>query len=133
MLEYVFFHETPWRQFLEFVEQQGLSPQSSVDDGEWTVMLPEDLDEALDERIEAKYDQCLEMNESLVAEEEGMDHVHKAGINVTLKDGRVVQAAVDPKLINRILDVITIEELGELVNAVADAVENPNDRPLCQR
>ncbi|MET0067709.1 MAG: hypothetical protein ABW076_15300 [Candidatus Thiodiazotropha sp.] len=133
MLEYVFFHETPWQSFVEFAKRQGLSPETSAEDGEWMVMLPEDLDEALDELIEAEYERCLEMNEHLVAQEEGIDHVHRAGINVTLRDGRVVQAGVDPALVNRILNVISIEELGELVNAVADAVENPNDRPLCQR
>ncbi len=73
------------------------------------------------------------MNESLVAEEEGQAHVHTAGVNVTLSDGRVVQAAVDPKLMQRLLAVISPEELGELVNAVADAVENPDERPFCQR
>jgi hypothetical protein len=133
MLEYIFFHETPWRRFTESVEQLGLSPETSVEEDEWLVMLPEDLDDELDEQVEALYDRCLEMNESLVAEEEGEDHVHRAGINVTLGDGRVVQAAVDPKLVTRILDVVSIEELGDLVNAVVDAVENPNDRPLCQR
>ena len=133
MLEYIFFDERPWRRFIDYLESQGLSPESSSGDEGWLVALPEDLDDSLDERIEAYYDQMLEMNEALVAEAEGQAHVHSAGVSVTLADGRVVQAAVDPKLMRRLLEVISPQELGELVDAVADAIENPDERPFCQR
>lgn len=133
MLEYIFFDERPWRQFIDYLESLGLQPERSSEDQGWLVALPEDLDDALDEQIEAYYDRMLEMNESLVAEAEGEAHVHTAGVNVTLADGRVVQAAIDPKLMQRLLEVVSPEELGELVNAIADAVENPDERPFCQR
>lgn len=133
MLEYIFFDQRPWQQFIDYLESLGLQPARSSGDQGWLVALPEDLDDALDEKIEAYYDQMLEMNESLVAEEEGEAHVHTAGVNVTLADGRVVQAAIDPSLMQRLLDAVTPQELGELVNAIADAVENPDERPFCQR
>jgi hypothetical protein len=133
MLEYIFFDERPWRQFIDYLESLGLQPTYSSGDQGWLVALPEDLDDALDEKVEAYYDRMLEMNESLVAEAEGDAHVHTAGVNVTLADGRVVQAAIDPKLMQRLLAAVTPEELGDLVNAIADAVENPDERPFCQR
>jgi len=133
MLEYIFFDERPWRQFIDYLQSLGLEPKASSGDEGWLVALPEDLDDDLDEKIEAYYDRMLEMNESLVAEEEGQDHVHTAGVNVTLADGRVVQAAVDPTLMRRILSAISPEELGDLVNVIVDAVENPDERPFCQR
>ncbi|RDH91229.1 MAG: hypothetical protein DIZ77_03545, partial [endosymbiont of Seepiophila jonesi] len=68
-----------------------------------------------------------------VAEAEGEGHVHAAGVNITLKGGRTVQAAIDPKVMRRLLEVVTAEELGDLVNAIADAVENPDQRSICQR
>jgi hypothetical protein len=133
MLEYIFFDERPWRLFIDFLESLGLEPEASVGDEGWLVGLPEDLDDELDAKIEAYYDQMLEMNESLVAESEGESHLHTAGINLTLADGRVVQAALDPRLMQRLLTAISPEELGELVNVIVDAVENPDERPLCQR
>jgi hypothetical protein len=133
MLEYIFFDERPWRRFIDYLESLDLEPQASRDDQGWLVALPEDLDDELDGKIEAYYDQMLEMNESLVAEAEGQDHVHTAGVNVTLADGRVVQAAVDPELMRRLLMVVSPEELGQLVNVIVDAVERPDERPFCQR
>jgi hypothetical protein len=133
MLEYIFFDERPWRRFIDYLRSLGLEPEASSGDDGWLVGLPEDLDDELDAKIEAYYDQMLELNESLVAESEGESHVHTAGINLSLSDGRVVQAAIDPKLMQRLLTVISPEELGELVNVIVDAVENPDDRPFCQR
>ncbi|MCU7809922.1 MAG: hypothetical protein KZQ77_01610 [Candidatus Thiodiazotropha sp. (ex Notomyrtea botanica)] len=133
MLEYIFFDERPWRRFIDYLESLGLEPQSSSSDEGWLVALPENLDDALDEKVELYYDQMLDLNESLVAEEEGQAHVHTAGVNVTLNDGRVVQAAVGPQLMQKLLEVVSPQELGDLVNAIADAVENPDERPFCQR
>ena len=133
MLEYIFFHERPWRRFIDYLKQLGLEPEASSGEDGWLVALPEDLDDQLDAKVEAYYDQMLALNESLVAESEGDSHVHRAGINLTLADGRVVQAAVDPELMRRLLTAISPEELGELVSVIVDAVENPDQRPFCQR
>ena len=133
MLEYIFFDERPWRRFIDYLESLGLEPQASTAGDGWLVALPEDLDDELDEKIEAYYERMLELNESLVAEAEGESHLHRAGVNLTLSDGRVVQAVVDPKLMRRLLTAISPRELGELVDAIVAAVENPDQRPLCQR
>jgi hypothetical protein len=133
VLEYIFFHERPWRLFVDYLESLGLEPEARPGELSWLVELPDDLDDELDRKIEAYYDEMLELNESLVAEAEGQDHVDTAGVNVTLKDGRVVQAVVDPELMRKLLDNVSPQELGDLVNAIADAVENPDERPFCQR
>ncbi|MES9947213.1 MAG: hypothetical protein ABW080_19860 [Candidatus Thiodiazotropha sp.] len=133
MLEYILFDESSWCGFVDYLRQLGLEPETSVGEDGWLVALPEDLDDAMDAKIEAYYDQLLDNNEAMVAEREGEAHQHVAGVNVTLADGRVVQAAVDPKLMQRLLDAVSPHELGEFVDAVAAAVENPDHRPFCQR
>ena len=133
MLEYIFFDERPWNRFTEFLQQKGLSPQAEHEEQGYMVRLPEDTDDELMDDIEDFYDEMLDMNQALFTEEEGEDHRYSAGVTVNLSDGRTVQAAVDPGLLNRILEVVSTEELGLLVNAIADAVENPDDRSICRR
>ncbi|MGD8589898.1 MAG: hypothetical protein PVG22_13815 [Chromatiales bacterium] len=133
MLEYVFFDERPWKSFLEFLENLGLTPKTTLSEGTWLVELPEDIEDELFERIEAFNDQMLDYNEELVIEAEGDAHVHLAGINITLADGRIVQAAIDPKLMRRLLESVTPEELGGFVDRIVDAVEAPPGLGLCQR
>ncbi|MCG8487860.1 MAG: hypothetical protein MI756_10375 [Chromatiales bacterium] len=133
MLEYVFFDQRPWQDFIDYLKHLGVTLETARDDEEWLVYVPEELDDETDEKIEARYETLLEMNERLIADQQGSAHVDRAGINVRLMDGRVVQAEVDPQLINRLLQVVSVEELGEFVSAVAQAVEQGDERPLCQR
>ncbi len=133
MLEYIFFDQRPWQLFIDFLCDQGLDPQSAQEEQGFMVRLPDDTDDDLMEAIEARYDELLDMNEQLFSEQEGEEHVHRAGVSVNLSDGRMVEAAVSPLLLNRILEVLSTDELGQFINAIVDAVENPDQRPFCQR
>ncbi|MEF3193069.1 MAG: hypothetical protein K6346_02445, partial [Halothiobacillaceae bacterium] len=53
------------------------------------------------------------------------------GIVVHLSDGRQSLARVEPDMVRRILTVLSPEELGQFVAKIVDAVENPDDSPIC--
>jgi hypothetical protein len=133
MLEHILFDGQLWLRFTDYLRRLELEPQTSVAQDGWLIGLPEDLDDELDGKIEAYYEQLLEANEASVVEREGDAHQHAAGLNVTLADGWVVQAVIDPKLMRRLLDAVLPEELGEFVGAITSAVENPDECPFCQR
>ncbi|MCP4992423.1 MAG: hypothetical protein GY934_01355 [Gammaproteobacteria bacterium] len=133
MLEYIFFDERPWNQFIAYLQKLGLEPQSAQEEQGFLVSLPDDTDDGLMEDIEAFYDEMLDMNEALFIEESGEEHVHNAGVNISLSGGRTVEAMVSPVLLNRILEVLSTDELGEFVSAIADAIENPDERSFCRR
>lgn len=135
MLEYVFFHERPLEQFVARLRSLNLSPVREDDDGLFKVLLPEDMDDALAERIEDHYDEMMELSREIHEQEsEGSDAgYHTAGITVQLEGGANVYAQVDPRLLARIMEVLSPEEFNEVVNAIVEAVENPDTRSLCQR
>lgn len=134
MLEYVFFHQQPLDRFVDFLREQGLEPEVACEDETWEAQLPEDLDDALCERIENFYDEMMDLNQALFNEEEGAgSDYHTAGVVLNLQDGKTVYANVSPLLLGRIMGVLTPEEFGEVVNAIVDAVEKPDERTLCQR
>jgi len=135
MLEYVFFDPRPRDRFVRFVEEAGLTPGLEDDDGLLKVLLPEDIDDDLAGRIEDHYDEMMELGRELYEQEGEDDEVgyHTAGITVQLRDGSNVYAQVDPRLLGRIMEVLTPEEFNLVVNAIAEAVENPDTRSLCQR
>ncbi|MBI1422210.1 MAG: hypothetical protein GC149_02005 [Gammaproteobacteria bacterium] len=134
MLEFIFFHETPHRLFVDWLKEKGLAPESSIEDETFQVALPEDLDDALYDEIEEKYETFMEMNEEILREENADEAgYHMAGIAVHLKDGNVSYADIDPKLLGRVMGAITAEEFAIIVDAIVTAVENPQDRTFCQR
>lgn len=135
MLEYVFFDRRPYEQFVDFVRQLGLAPECSEDEDNFEVALPEDLDAELNDRIEAFYDEMMDLNRELFdsEREQDGDNYQAAGVVVNLQDGRTVYADVDSALLGRIMTVLTPQEFGEVVNAIVDAVEHPDTRTFCQR
>lgn len=133
MLEYAFFHPIPRDRFCDFLQGKGIEPEVEQEELSTNVLLPEDLDDGLMEAIEAYYDELLDMTEGLTAGQGDDEYIHNVGVTVNLRDGRSVLAAVEPALVNKLLAAISLEELGGFVNAVVDAVENPDLRPLCKR
>lgn len=137
LLEYIFFHEEPYTQFKQFLKSKNVALlKEGIDETDVearVVYIQDDLDESLSDHIETFYDDMMDLNETLIAEQNETDEMHNVGLAVSLNDGRSVLAAVEPDVLNRILDVVSHQELGDLVDAITDAVENPDDRPLCKR
>ena len=135
MLEYVFFHERPLGEFAAYLRESGLDLVREDDDGLLKVLLPEELDDELAERIEDRYDQLMELSREIYEQEGDEEDVgyHTAGITVQLEGGVNVYAQVDPRLLGRIMEVLSPEEFNEVVVAIVEAIENPDTRSLCQR
>ncbi|MCW8853661.1 MAG: hypothetical protein OQK72_03060 [Gammaproteobacteria bacterium] len=130
MLEYVLFDKKSFQLFIDWLKDKGVVYETGIEEGNYLIQVSEDLDDDLLDAIEDKYDECMEMSQDILNTE---DDYTMSGIIVELKDGSVSHADVEPDLINRILSVISPEELGCLVNAIADAVENPQPESFCQR
>jgi hypothetical protein len=134
MLEYIFFHPQPAREFVDWLQQQGvMAPSREAEEGV-IIEVPEDLDDELDQAVDAQYEALLEKNEELLREEHA-DEVgyHMAGICVHLHDGRVSYADIDPKLLGRVMGCVTPEEFAAIVDAIVTAVENRQEQTYCQR
>lgn len=135
MLEYIFFDQRARDGFVRFVQEKGLDPVCEADDEVWKVLLPEGLQDELSERVEARYDEMMALDQALFESEGRQEELgyHAAGITLALKDGESVYAQVDPLLLGRIMEVVSAEEFNSVVNAIVEAVENPDARSLCQR
>ena len=135
MLDYILFHEKPFKLFVDWLQSKGISPETEIDEDNYLIKIPEDLDDDLQDEVDEKYDALMDMNQQIVNDEEKENQQgrHMAGIVVTLKDGTVSYADVDPVLLGRVISAISPEEFGEIVAAIADAVENPQAKAYCQR
>jgi len=135
MLEYVFFDERPRDQFVNFLQEKAVELKLEEDEGLFKVWISEDLDDDLDEAIEDFYDDMMALNQQLYEDENNEAEVgyNAAGIVLELNTGENVYAQVDPELLGRIMTVVTPDEFNTVVNAIVEAVENPDVRTPCQR
>ena len=135
MLEYVFFDERPRDQFVTFLQQKSVELKLEEDEGLLKIWISEDLDDDLDEAIEDFYDDMMALNQQLYEDENNEAEVgyNAAGIVLELNTGENVYAQVNPELLGRIMTVVTPDEFNTVVNAIVEAVENPDARTPCQR
>ncbi len=125
MLEYVFFQEAPRKQFQEFLTEQGLAWTLESGDFETLVVVDEaGLDNELAERVESMYDELFAVEEALQAERAAPPRRPDdgSGLTVKLPDERSVYVRLPPELVERVLTVITAEELAVLVEVIACTV-----------
>ena len=134
MLEFIFFHHNISTQFTDLIAGLGIEYRVEGDEDTITVSVSEDVDDERVEQIEDEYDRLLDLSRDQTDSEEGesRQNYQKASLLITLKNGEISYAHVDMNLINRILRTISTDELNRLIEAIADAVENPDDRSYCQ-
>lgn len=133
MLEYIFFHHDPRLLFMQYLNKQNI-PYSEQDDNMGMVIaIPEDLDEPIEDAIEKHYDTLMENAEELLLSDGEAAEKDNAAITITLDDGKIIYASVSPNVINRVLTVITPQELNNLVNSIVTSALNPDESSLCSR
>lgn len=139
MLDFIFFHETPMKKFQTYLDSEKIPYendtefQASIEETGFTVSISDEYELDVIDKVEEYYDEMMELNEALISTEEGEEEIKNAGITVNLSDGTTVLADVDPNLIYKLSEALKPQEILQLVNAIADAVENPDKRPLCKR
>ena len=133
MLEYIFFHDEPRKQFLQYIESLDIPHVEQDDTMGMIVAIPEELGEDIEDEIEAHYDKLMEDAEERLAEAGEAAEIDVAAMTISLQSGDTIYASVEPKALNRILSVITTQELNDLVNSIVSSVETPDERPFCNR
>ncbi len=130
MLEYVFFDEGIRDKFVEELRAKGVDVTTS-DDGGCLAEVPEDLDDKLSDEVDYLYEKLLQETAELLEESEGVFEKNVIGVMVALEDGTPCTIRLDPDLVARLLNCISMEELRDLAQTIAEGVQNPDNRPLC--
>lgn len=133
MLDYIFYHKDPRDKFIDYLTNQDIPYVKMEDTMGLVVAVPEDMEESIEESIEVHYDMLMEDAEDLIIDDGGVAEKDVAAITITLDDGRIIYASVSPNVINRVLSVITNQELNDLVNSIVSSVFDPDERPICNR
>ena len=135
MLDFIFFHETPFQLFVKFLEDKNIPSTIKIEDGNYDIAIPENISDTLLDEVEEKYDELMDMNQEIFEqqEQEGSNNYSKASVAFKLTDGRTSNASIDRKVIAKIMEVITPLEFTTMIDAIVTAVENPEERSMCQQ
>jgi hypothetical protein len=134
MFDYIFHHPASLADFTTFLESRSIPYESRDDALGLVVAIPEDVDDTMLEEVESCYDALQRDQESLLFAAEDKDAGKTStALTVQLTGGQTVYASIPAEMMRRLLSVLSPEEIGQLVDAIATAVEDPDLRPICQR
>jgi response regulator RpfG family c-di-GMP phosphodiesterase len=131
--EYVFFDESLSRRFAQFARDQGLAAGVHVDEMDnYVVALPDEVDDDLDDRLEAEYDALMDEQRSLIEADEGDEARHLMGVTVTLPDGNARLVRLPADYGQRLCQHFSPQEIHDIVSAIARELADPVSGPLCR-
>jgi hypothetical protein len=132
MLEYVFFEEAPRLRFQAFLEAHGVRWTLEPSHPETLVVIDDTgLDDDLTDRVESVYDELFALEQRLFAEQRAPTPAAPAAPRtlLRLKDGTELRAELPPELTERLLTVISREELDLVADAIVCAFEDAEGPP----
>lgn len=131
--EYILFDRSHCERFVAFIADQGISAEVRPDAMEgFVIVLPEACDEPAELAISEAYDALMEEQYDLVAAEDGGSRSVMA-VTVTLPGGESRAIALRGELGRRLYEHFTFDEVRDLIEAIAAAVANPHEGPLCRK
>lgn len=133
-IEYIFFTERFRDRFTRFVSSQGITFELRQDEmSGHVVMLPDDLDDEIEETIEDEYETLADEEQDELAEsEDGWVTNDAMGVDIKLTHGQPCVVRIPAPFIRRLTENFTPDEIHALVTAIAHGVENPADGPICK-
>lgn len=131
--EYILFDRALCERFVAFIAEQGITVEMRPDAMEgFVIALAGACDERQELAISAAYDALMEEQYELVAAEDGgLRSVMAVSVKMPSGESRVI--AVPGELGRRLCEHFTLDEARALIEAIAVAIANPHEGPLCRR
>jgi len=131
MMEYIFFDADLRDRFAKYARSLPVTCELKDDNMGMLVQVPDDLSEAQNELLEARYE-ALEYEQSqLLTQTEG-GFRSLAGFSLVLPDGTITTVPLQPDVASRLLANFTIDEIQSLFSTVANCALDPEEKHLCK-
>jgi len=136
MLDYLFFNQSIADKFIDFLDKNELEWTQEREKIQNALVLKtsDDLEDNLWDALDEFYD-TLSLEDAKLSDTNTSDNnsIEAAGVYIQLHNGKQTIAQVDPLVMNRILDVISMEEFNDFIEAIVCSVEKPKDDAICQK
>ncbi|MBN2865877.1 MAG: hypothetical protein JXK16_07710 [Thiotrichales bacterium] len=139
-MEYLFFNESLAKRFTLFCEAQGvqskiIAEESFTGDASFNVQLADITNDLIMEAVEECYNDLFfgEQAAEIEGNSESGALADACGVQVQLMSGQYTTVAIHPEIMNKLLSVLTVNELQSFISQVAEDIENPKDGPICRR
>jgi len=130
MYEYIFFDTGIRDSFVADLKERNVEHELLDGDG-LLIGVSEEISDDDSDAIDDLYDRLLQQSGELMEQGEDALELNVAGVQVELADGAACTIRLDPDFVGRLLTSITMEELRDLCQTIAEGVERRDNSPLC--
>ena len=131
MLDYICFDEQFTKSFTEFLQQNDVDYHLKDDEMGTVVSVPDDLDDDLDDLVDEQFE-VFEREYEARLKQELASEKNVTAISVNLSSGDTCYVPVSEEMMQRLLSVLSPQEIGDLVDAIVSVVEKPDTRFICK-
>ena len=131
MPRYAFFDTAIRQQFADAVSARDIPVELEEIADEFLVLVPHDLNANSIEMLDEIYNDIMAAGMGMWEETDAEAADSAAAVKVQLASGEVANIRFNPDLLARLLEVLTPQEIEDMVQAIALGVENPTDAPIC--
>jgi len=139
-ISFTFFSQSIAKKFADYCGERNLPTEIVYEEtfsGEdsYYVNLLSTLEDADLEELETYYSDLLfgEEASQIDGNDENGALADACGIQIQLQSGIFTTVAIDPQIMNKLLSVLSIDELQSFLAQVAEDIENPKSGPICSR
>ena len=136
MLDYLFFNIQFAELFIKFLDKKRLKYTQAKElvQNANIVCISENLDDDLWNEIDNVYDDLAEQDQQMLQDElEDDNKIDTAGIYIQLANDKTTIAKIDPDVMNRMLETISMDEFNDFIEVIVASVENPDNSALCEK
>lgn len=138
--EYTFFDRPIAEKFVQFAASVNAvakirEEKTPMDETSFEVSIEGSLSDDNAEKLEDYYSDLLFGEQAAQIEGNDSDGVlaDACGVQVKLESGQYTTVAIHPEIMNKILSVLSVDELQAFLAQVAEDIENPKSGPICSR
>lgn len=132
--DYIVFDRALAERFARLIAGRGIAARVRPDAMEgFVVEIPGELDEDAEAAIEADYEAIMAEQRDAVESAQGDEARTLMAVTVTLPGGETCVVPLRAELARRLYELLTLEEVQELVSEIAAAARNPLPGSLCAR
>jgi len=135
MLEYVFFHKILAKQFIDIAQSYNIEAQLIQQELGWEVHHSEDIEDLIEQQLSDYYDDLFDQDQEMYeqSQQQSENEYQAASIEIQLKNGEKTYAQTSQSLMGKLVSVLSFDEINQLVQDIVTAVENPDDRTICEK
>ena len=136
MLEYLFFNSVFANKFTHYLKKLGLeyAQQTETVQNALLITTSEEIDDNIWDQIDELYDDLSAQDQQLLQRKLDDDHkINSAGIYIQLENDQQTIAHVNPDVMNRMLENISMDEFNTFIEAIVTSLEHPDDTPFCKQ